>query len=110
MHKHPEYAIPVRNAEEARKAVQPLKAMGADFVKVYDGVQRDAYFAISAVAFDVSHIIAWQWIAWCCHRFNEPTAKRHRRSLQDQFPKNLVLLPGIQFRRGFLHGPSHAPR
>ena len=44
---HPEDAIPVRNAAEARQAVQSLKAMGADFVKVYDGVPRDAYFAIA---------------------------------------------------------------
>src|SRR5436853_2667665 len=44
---HPEHAIPVRNAQEARRAVQSLKRMGADFVKVYDGVPRDAYFAIA---------------------------------------------------------------
>jgi imidazolonepropionase-like amidohydrolase len=44
---HPEHAIPVHNAAEARQAVQSLKAMGADFVKVYDGVPRDAYFAIA---------------------------------------------------------------
>jgi hypothetical protein len=44
---HPEHAIPVHNATEAKQAVQSLKAMGADFVKVYDGVSRDAYFAIA---------------------------------------------------------------
>ena len=44
---HPEHAIPVHNAAEARQAVQSLKMMGADFVKVYDGVPRDAYFAIA---------------------------------------------------------------
>ena len=44
---HPEHAIPVRNAAEAKQAVQALKKMGADFVKVYDGVPRDAYFAIA---------------------------------------------------------------
>jgi hypothetical protein len=44
---HPEHAIPVHNAAEGRQAVQSLKAMGADFVKVYDGVPRDAYFAIA---------------------------------------------------------------
>jgi Amidohydrolase family len=44
---HPEHAIPVRNAQEGRRAVQSLKRMGADFVKVYDGVPRDAYFAIA---------------------------------------------------------------
>ena len=44
---HPEHAISVRNAVEGKQAVQSLKAMGADFVKVYDGVPRDAYFAIA---------------------------------------------------------------
>jgi hypothetical protein len=44
---HPEHAIPVRNATEGKQAVLSLKAMGADFVKVYDGVPRDAYFAIA---------------------------------------------------------------
>src|ERR1700687_900086 len=44
---HPEHAISVRNAAEGKQAVQSLKAMGADFVKVYDGVPRDAYFAIA---------------------------------------------------------------
>jgi len=44
---HPEHAIPVRNAAEGKQAVLSLKAMGADFVKVYDGVPRDAYFAIA---------------------------------------------------------------
>ena len=44
---HPEHAIPVRNAAEGRQAVQSLKALGSDFVKVYDGVPRDAYFAIA---------------------------------------------------------------
>jgi len=44
---HPEHAIPVGNATEGRQAVRSLKAMGSDFVKVYDGVPRDAYFAIA---------------------------------------------------------------
>jgi hypothetical protein len=44
---HPEHAISVHSAAEGRQAVRSLKAMGADFVKVYDGVSRDAYFAIA---------------------------------------------------------------
>src|SRR5258706_14559447 len=44
---HPEHAIPVRNAAEGKLAVQSLTTMGADFVKVDDGVPRDAYFAIA---------------------------------------------------------------
>lgn len=44
---HPEHAIPVRNAADAKHAVQSLKVMGADFIKVYEGVPRDAYFAIA---------------------------------------------------------------
>jgi hypothetical protein len=41
----PEIALSVRNAEEARAAVRRLREMGADFVKVHDGVSREAYFA-----------------------------------------------------------------
>jgi imidazolonepropionase-like amidohydrolase len=41
----PEIALSVRNAEEARAAVRRLQEMGADFVKVHDGVSREAYFA-----------------------------------------------------------------
>lgn len=44
---HPDHSIVVRDAAEGRKAVDLLKANGADFVKVYDGVPRDAYFAIA---------------------------------------------------------------
>lgn len=44
---HPEHAIPVHNAVEGKQAVDSQKAMGSDFVKVYDGVPRDAYFAIA---------------------------------------------------------------
>src|ERR1700693_6176625 len=43
---HPEHAISVGPADDGRHAVQSLKQMGADFVKVYDGLSRDAYFAI----------------------------------------------------------------
>jgi hypothetical protein len=43
---HPEHAISVGTADDGRRAVQSLKQMGADFVKVYDGLSRDAYFAI----------------------------------------------------------------
>ena len=45
---HPEHSIVVRNAAEGRAAVASLKRQGADFIKVYDGVPRDAYFAIAA--------------------------------------------------------------
>jgi imidazolonepropionase-like amidohydrolase len=44
---HPEHAISVHNPAEGKQAVRSLKAMGADFVKIYDGVPRDAYFAIA---------------------------------------------------------------
>jgi imidazolonepropionase-like amidohydrolase len=43
---HPEHAISVSNADDGRRAVDLLRKMGADFVKVYDDVPRDAYFAI----------------------------------------------------------------
>ena len=40
-------SIAVRDAESARKAVRDLKAGGAGFVKVYEGLSREAYFAIA---------------------------------------------------------------
>jgi hypothetical protein len=40
-------SIPVADAEAGRKAVRDLKARGVDFVKVYTGLPRDAYFAIA---------------------------------------------------------------
>ncbi|MDQ3917004.1 MAG: amidohydrolase family protein [Acidobacteriota bacterium] len=45
---HPDHSVVVRNAAEGRAAVVSLKRQGADFIKVYDGVPRDAYFAIAA--------------------------------------------------------------
>jgi Amidohydrolase family len=39
-------SVVVRNAEEARVAVDRLADSGADFIKVYDFVSREAYFAI----------------------------------------------------------------
>ena len=44
---HPGHSIVVHNAGEGREAVDVLKTNGANFVKVYDGVPRDAYFAIA---------------------------------------------------------------
>ncbi len=40
-------AIVVRNALEARAAVHRLKDAGADFVKAYDGLSRESYFALA---------------------------------------------------------------
>jgi len=40
-------SISVRNEEEGRKAVTRVKKWGADFVKVYALLPRDAYFAIA---------------------------------------------------------------
>jgi imidazolonepropionase-like amidohydrolase len=42
--------IAVSNADEGRKAVLKVKEMGADFIKVYSMVPRDAYFAIAQEA------------------------------------------------------------
>jgi imidazolonepropionase-like amidohydrolase len=38
--------VPVRDAGEARAAVRRFKAQGADFIKVYNNLTRDAYLAI----------------------------------------------------------------
>ena len=43
----PPDAYAVGNAEEARAAVSSLAAAGADFLKVYNSLPRDAYFAIA---------------------------------------------------------------
>ena len=40
-------SIAVSNPEEGRKSVQKVKKWGADFVKVYSYLPRDAYFAIA---------------------------------------------------------------
>ena len=40
-------SIAVGNADEGRKAVSKVKEMGADFVKVYSMLPRDAYLAIA---------------------------------------------------------------
>ncbi|HEY8182630.1 MAG TPA: amidohydrolase family protein [Thermoanaerobaculia bacterium] len=43
-------AVVVRNADEARKAVRDAKRAGADFIKVYDNLSRESYFAIASEA------------------------------------------------------------
>src|ERR1051325_9533324 len=42
----PENSIPFETPAEARQIVRSLKQGGADFIKVYDGVPRESYFAI----------------------------------------------------------------
>ena len=41
------YGVFIANAEQARAEVDTLKAKGADFVKVYDALSRESYFAIA---------------------------------------------------------------
>jgi len=43
---NPQFTISVATADEARAAVVSLKQQGTDCIKVYDGLSRDAYFAI----------------------------------------------------------------
>lgn len=43
---NPEFTVSVGTPEEAREAVRAHKKEGADFIKVYDGLSHDAYFAI----------------------------------------------------------------
>lgn len=42
----PPNSIPFSTPSEARQAVAFLKKSGADFIKVYDGVSRESYYAI----------------------------------------------------------------
>ena len=43
---HLAWYVAVADAAQARAAVDRYQANGADFIKAYDGVPRDAYFAI----------------------------------------------------------------
>lgn len=43
----PANSIPFSDATGARRAVRFLKQAGADFIKVYDGVPRESYFAVA---------------------------------------------------------------
>lgn len=47
---NPDHAMAVANVEEGKQAVDFLRRSGADFIKVYDGIPRDAYFALVAEA------------------------------------------------------------
>jgi imidazolonepropionase-like amidohydrolase len=44
------YRVTLRSAEDARHAVDSLKQVGVDFIKVHSRVSRDAYFAVLAEA------------------------------------------------------------
>lgn len=44
---HPDHSVVVGNATDAAAAVDRLQSQGWDFIKVYDNVPRDAYFAIA---------------------------------------------------------------
>lgn len=39
-------SIVIHNAKDARRAVDEIKAGGADFVKIYNSIPREAYFAL----------------------------------------------------------------
>jgi len=41
------HSLPVRSEQEGRDAVRKIKSAGFDFVKVYDGVPREAYSGIA---------------------------------------------------------------
>jgi cytosine/adenosine deaminase-related metal-dependent hydrolase len=47
---HADHSVVVESANQARSAVDDLKSQGWDFVKVYDNVSRDVYFAIAREA------------------------------------------------------------
>jgi len=44
---NPEFTVSVKTTDEARSTVRSLKQQGSDFIKVYDGLPRDAYYAIA---------------------------------------------------------------
>jgi hypothetical protein len=44
---NPQFTVSVKNADEARATVRSLRQQGADFIKVYDGLSREEYYAIA---------------------------------------------------------------
>jgi len=44
---NPDFTVSVNSADEARSTVRSLRQQGSDFIKVYDGLSRDAYYAIA---------------------------------------------------------------
>jgi imidazolonepropionase-like amidohydrolase len=44
---NPGFTVSVKSGDEARATVRSLKQQGSDFIKVYDGLSRDAYYAIA---------------------------------------------------------------
>jgi hypothetical protein len=40
-------SVVIKNAEDARRTVKEIRASGADFIKVYNRIPRDAYFALA---------------------------------------------------------------
>ncbi len=44
---NPKFTVSVKTADEARSMVRSLNDQGVDFIKVYDGLSRDAYYAIA---------------------------------------------------------------
>lgn len=47
---HPDHSVVVGNATDAASTVDLLQLQGWDFIKVYDNVPRDAYFALAREA------------------------------------------------------------
>ena len=43
---NPQFLISVKNAREARSAVDSLKKQGSDCIKVHDNISRDSYYAV----------------------------------------------------------------
>ena len=52
------FAYSVKNAAEARKAVHFFKDRGVDFLKVYSGLSREAYFALADEAKKINMVFA----------------------------------------------------
>jgi hypothetical protein len=46
----PGISLSLHSPQEAREAIDRLKIRGADFIKVYDGLPRDVYFAVAQEA------------------------------------------------------------
>jgi hypothetical protein len=47
---HPDHSVVVESAAQGRSVVDELRSQGWDFIKVYENLSRDSYFAIAAEA------------------------------------------------------------
>ena len=87
--------LSVATPDEARAAVQSLKQQGADFIKVYDNLPRDAYYALAAEA-------AKQGLPFAGHIPNAIAVREASNAGQRTFEHGLALPGGSTIERDYI--------